>query len=108
MEYTLDDARNNLSRLVADHETFVIYGLSGKILEATELVEKEIERQKKSCRIYTRNRIAGAVATSWVPVLSWANFIAIAAHNIATYNPDYEIGKDLAGNRVYVTYKKSK
>ena len=57
------------------------------------------------CRIYTRNRAATATALAWTgPGL--AALAGIAAHNLATYNPDYEIGRAVVDQKIYVTYKK--
>lgn len=32
--------------------------------------------------------------------------IGISIHNLLTYNPDFEIGKDFINSRINVTYKK--
>ena len=84
-------------------------------------IEGSIEKQGMSCRVYTENRsalIGGALAASLVPNPIWpATFIASLAgaasatvgtvvHNIATYDPDYEIGKNPIKSKITVTFKK--
>lgn len=84
-------------------------------------IEGAIEKQSLRCRVYMENRsalIGGALAASLVPNPIWpATFIASLAgaasatvgtvvHNIATYNPDYVIGKNIPNSMVFVTYKK--
>lgn len=72
---------------------------------ATKL-EKIIESLGFSCRIYTENRAASIGVGLFSGVAGAAAAIGIAAHNLATFNPDFEIGKNLIDNRVNVTYKK--
>lgn len=76
------------------------------MIEITTEVERIVEGQGMSCRIYSRNRAAVVAASTFVTVIVWANLAAVAAHNRATWNPDYEIGKDLVDNKLYETYKK--
>lgn len=105
MEYDYIEAKDQLNKLIANRKSFVITGLAGILIDATSLVEREVERQGMSCRVYTRNRAyaAGAMAWSGAGLLSLA---AIAAHNIATMNPDYEIGRSIVDNKLHVDYKK--
>jgi imidazoleglycerol phosphate synthase glutamine amidotransferase subunit HisH len=105
MEYNYDKVKNNIDSLLKARESFIVIGLGGELLEAVKFVEKEIERHGLKCRVYTRNRsiaAAGALVAGGVGV---ASFAAIAVHNLVTFNPDYEIGKDLIDNRLYVTYQ---
>ena len=70
------------------------------------LIEGEIENLNLSCRIYTEYRtaaLAGEVFLGGVGLIAAA---AIAAHNLATFNPDYEIGKNKINSTVSVIYKK--
>ncbi|KGQ23251.1 hypothetical protein JP33_00965 [Gallibacterium anatis CCM5995] len=76
--------------------------------EATR-VEKIIEDNNFSCRVYTENRSAlvGASALSGIGGLfGIASAVGIAAHNLATYNPDFEIGKNLVDKKINIVYKK--
>ena len=102
-QYTISETKEKLTELISENETFIVYDLSGCISDAVELVEKEIEKQKGSCRVYTRNRAAGML----IPYLGIATAVGVAVHNLATYNPDFELGKDIARNRLHVDYKGS-
>ena len=97
---------NNLSSLVGSKQDFVIFGLSGKLNEATENVEKAIEAAGMSCRVYTRNRGYATAVAAFVPWVGWAAIGSLVAHRLATRNPDFEVGKDIAANKLYVNYKK--
>lgn len=105
VEYDYQEAKTKISSLIAGREAFVITGLSGSMLDASNFVENEIERQGMTCRVYTRNRAYAAGAMAWTGggLLSLAG---IAIHNIATFNPDYEVGRAITENCLYVTYKK--
>lgn len=59
------------------------------------------------CRVYSENRAAVAGAAVFTGV-GLAGIAAIAAHNLATYDPDYEIGKNKLSNTVSVSCKKPK
>jgi len=104
-EYSYSHIKQNINYLLSNRSSFVIVGVGGKILEATKMLENAIESRGMSCRVYTRNRSVAATAAVWSPfgILSLAG---IAAHNLATYNPDYEIGKAVVDHKIYVEYKK--
>ncbi|MFC0323948.1 hypothetical protein ACFFHT_10355 [Gallibacterium melopsittaci] len=79
------------------------------ILYYARKVEEIIESNKFSCRVYTENRAAlmgGGLFSGIGTVVGIAAAAGIAAHNLATYNPDFEIGKDLVNKKINVTYKK--
>ncbi|WP_228064811.1 hypothetical protein [Muribacter muris] len=40
------------------------------------------------------------------PVVGVAALAGIGIHNVMTWNPDFEISRDLANNRIAVEYKK--
>ena len=96
--------------LVSRKASFTVTGLGGgKMTEAVELVEREIESQNMRCRIYTKGRIAAAGATVFGGVtgmLGAASAVGMAAHNLATFNPDYEIAKHKVDNKLTVEFKK--
>ena len=105
-QYIYDDVSKKIKEMIEKNESFVLRGLDGKMSEVISQIESTIEDQKMTCRIYSRNRAAVVTASAFVPFLGWANLAAIATHNLATYDPDYEIGKDLIDKRLYVTYKR--
>lgn len=79
------------------------------ISDTVKQVETMIEACGYSCRVYTENRAAamGLAATTGVgTLLGAAAAVGMAMHNLATFNPDFEIGKSLIDGKVNVTYKK--
>lgn len=95
-------------RLVRDHKSFTIS--TPNLNRIAEMLEKIIERINLRCRIYTENR-AAAIGATLIPTgvtqaVGIASAVGIAAHNLATFNPDYEIGKNIMSNQINVTYKK--
>lgn len=105
MEYLYNEIKPQLEDLIKKKKSFVIIGLKGELLDVSAHIEQTIEAAGLTCRIYTRNRTwaAGAIAWTGAGILSLA---AIAAHNVATFNPDYEIGRCAIDNKIYVDYKK--
>ncbi|MEF1283788.1 hypothetical protein QTN94_07410 [Vibrio sp. M250220] len=104
-KYTVDELEGKISLLISRRTSFEIISTSGQMTEICSKLEKAIEQQNLSCRIYTRNRsvVAGGMAWTGAGLLSLA---AIAAHNLATFSPDYEIGKAVVDNKIYVDFKK--
>jgi len=75
-------------------ESFEITGLSGRMGSAVSKIENIIENQSLSCRVYTYGRVASAGATlvgGITGLAGLASVVGMAVHNIATYNPDYEM-----------------
>lgn len=105
-EYHYDNVSATLKDKFTNRESFVLIGLSGRMLEVVSELEIVIEGLGLTCRIYSRNRVIAAAASSLVPVLGMASLAAVAVHNIVTWNPDYEIGKDLTDNKIYIDFKK--
>ena len=95
----LIDARDSFQVVAVTNISAVVTALEGRI-----------EKKDLSCRVYTEFRSAAltaAVIPTPVTVLGgWAAGVAIGAHNLATWNPDYEIAKNKAMSNVTVTYKK--
>ncbi|PLK97033.1 hypothetical protein CWN56_06870 [Klebsiella pneumoniae] len=108
-EYSSDIIPNHLPQLLESKASFVVVGCGGKMLELSTMIETAIESKGMSCRVYTRNRITTAAATVWpIPAVAAIPLIGIAVHNLATFNPDYEIGKAIIDHKIYVSYKKKK
>ncbi|PAU59198.1 hypothetical protein BZL41_16995 [Pseudomonas sp. PIC25] len=109
--YSLQEISNEqILEKIKNKESFVIEKVdSVKYSPTIEALEKIIESQGLKCRVYTIGRIATAGVTAFGGVtgaIGLLSGIAIAAHNIATWNPDYEIGKNILGSNIHVTYKK--
>lgn len=102
-----DDLNNSfLESMIQGKNSFVILGVGGKFKECVNLLEKTIEGNGMTCRIYTEGRIAGIAAGLVDQGVGIATAIGIAAHNLFTLNPDYEVGKNLIHNKITVTFKK--
>lgn len=104
-KYTASEVVSQIQSLITRRCSFEIIGASGRMLELCSMLEDEIERQGMRCRIYTRNRSIAAGGMAWTGA-GLFSLAAIAAHNLATYNPDYEIGKAVVDNKIYVEFKK--
>jgi hypothetical protein len=96
-----------ISKLISQKKTFTIKDIPTYSFGNTvETIEKLIEAQGLSCRVYVAGRIAAVAASAWTVMGGLAAGLAIAAHNIATYDPDYEISKYFVVSTLIVTYKK--
>ncbi|QBR00494.1 hypothetical protein [Paraburkholderia pallida] len=104
-------ADSKIKSLIRDHKSFVIEDIDRtNFSEAVSHIEKMIEDEGLRCRVYTKGR-AAAVAAAAIPVAptvigGWAAGIGIAAHNLVTFNPDYEIAKNMIMGTLTIEYKK--
>ena len=108
IDYTMgvETIPQKVKSFVEVRESFNIVNVkSGKQSFVVDIVEKAIEGEGLKCRVRTAGRewvAAGAtVASLGVGVLAMA---AIAGHDIATENPDYEIVKEMIGSDMSVVY----
>lgn len=120
--YKITEVTNDfIIEKIKAHESFVLeceeYDRYSKTLT---WLEQMIEAQGMSVRIYMRARrlsmgsLAGFAGASVVgaPValgalaIGMVAGVGIAAHNLATLNPDYEIGKHPLCSTLYVDYQK--
>ncbi|UNP87533.1 hypothetical protein MNZ22_11880 [Aeromonas encheleia] len=95
--------------LISSRSSFEVVGISEKMGSTVRVLEATIESAGLKCRVYTRGRIAAAGATFIGGATGVAGLVyaaTIAAHNLATYNPDYEIVKHVVDNSISVLYKK--
>lgn len=73
---------------------------------AVTIVEKRCEALGMRCRVYQKGRTIIGGALAFVnPLIGLGILGASGAHNLATYDPDYEIRKEF-GTGIVVTYKK--
>lgn len=92
------------------HESFEVVDVkSFKQSTVVDVIERSVEHLGMTCRVRTRGRGVVAAALA-IPTLggSVAAGAAIAVHNLATKDPDYEIVKDMIGSDVRVIYFKNK
>ena len=90
-KYTSEDiTTEKLSELIAKKASFQIVAV--KNISSGNKVEGAIEK-KIRCRVYTEYRAAFSKFRdpNRAYVAGFASVIGIAAHNLATFNPDYEI-----------------
>ena len=79
--------------------------------EAVIILEGLVEKKKMTCRIYTAGRstaVAGSLFGGITGLIGIASTVAIAAHNLVTHNPDYEIAKNKIRKKLTVTAKNSR
>lgn len=78
--------------------------LSEMLTVCAEL-EEHIESLGMKCRVYTEKRSVSLLSAAYRWQWGLISGAIIAAHQFLTYNPDYEISRDLANNRISVKYK---
>lgn len=96
-----------LKYLISHKESFQVVGVAD-ISKVVESVEGCVETLGMKCRVYTEFRtaaLAGEVLVGGIGLIAAAG---IALHNLATYDPDYEIGKNMVTGHVTVTYRRVK
>lgn len=110
--YSIKSISNEkISSMIDQRRSFIIEDISRLHMKNTiRTLEKIIEAKRLRCRVYTMGR-AATMAAAAVPIAptvigGWAAGIAIGVHNLATWDPDYEIGKNLATGRLEINYKK--
>ena len=102
---------SEIGNMLDNRKSFVIEDIARtNMSEAVESLEKQIESRGLKCRVYTKGRsatIAAAVIPTPATVIGgWVSAIAIGAHNVATWDPDYEIAKNMAMGTLTIDYKK--
>jgi hypothetical protein len=108
--YTSDDlSSEKLSSLIKSRKSFKVVAVKD-IGFMVNKIEGTIEKQDLSCRVYSEFRSAAMAAVAIpTPVTIFGGLAAMAGtavHNLATFNPDYEIGKNKIKNTLTVIYKK--
>lgn len=104
-----DLTQSTLDNLISSRDSFVITGVPDFTILISK-IERAIEDQALRCRVYTENRAAAmaavAIPTGITQIAGAASAIGIGLHNLVTFNPDYEIARNLTSNKVTVTFKK--
>ena len=108
--YAIDELPDEkFSHLIESRKSFTLTNITH--MKKTVLkIESLIEAKGLKCRVHTKGR-AATVAAAAIPVSpavlgGWLSGIAIGVHNLATYDPDYEIGKNRLSKELDVKYKK--
>jgi len=105
-----EELQKRIETLLSAHESFEVVDVkSFKQSTVVDVIERSIESMGMTCRVRTRGRGVVAAALA-VPTFggSIAAGAAIAVHNLATKDPDYEVIKDMIGSDVRVIYFKNK
>ena len=107
-KFTADELTiEKLDTLVTRHESFQVVAVSN-IRAVVEKIEGRIEKADMKCRVYSEYRSASMAAAAFSPVavLGLGAAVGIGTHNLATFNPDYEIGKNKLAGTLTVKYMK--
>ena len=110
MRLTTDDLTTELiQRLIDKKYNFQVLAVTN-MTNVVSKIEGIIEKKGYKCRVYTENRSAAlagiAIPTGITQLAGLGSAIGMAVHNIATFNPDFEIGKNKFNGTVTVKYKK--
>lgn len=106
-KYSTSDLSNDkIDQLISEKMSFQVVGVVD-ISRVVEALEGSIEKKGMSCRVYTEYRAAALGGEVLMAGLGLLAVAGIALHNIVTFNPDYEIGKNKLKGTVTVTYKKA-
>lgn len=106
--YSIDSVSDDeIDELIASRTSFVLEGIARlNMPEAVASVEKSIESHGLKCRVYTKGRAAALAGELAVPLVGWAAAAAMGIHNLATWDPDYEIAKNLITGTLTVECKR--
>ena len=97
-----------ISALIKENECFTLTNVKN-FLQSVKTIERLIENNGLSCRVYTAGRsttMAATLAAGPAVLFGLASAAVITAHNIATLNPDYEIAKYPLADKLVINFKK--
>lgn len=107
MKIQYSEYQEKLNELIERKASFDVVDVGfGELFTVSRYIEKHLETKYLKCRVLTKNRIASALSVVFNKNYGVFSLAAIAVHNIFTWNPDYEIIRDMANHRVEVVYKK--
>lgn len=106
MEITINNYMSLVDELIQKKSSFIINNVDVEdMLEVCANLENTIESQFLTCRIYTKGRLMAGLLSFLSYRVGVASVIGIVIHNFLTYNPDYEIARDMANGRILVNYQ---
>ena len=101
------DDQEAIRAAIRNHETFEIGGCHGRMDEAVLFVERAIGSEGMTSRVYTKGRTAAALVAGVAALpLGAAVAAGLAAHNLTTLSPDYEVMKRPVDKALRLTYVK--
>ncbi|MBA9860085.1 hypothetical protein GNZ10_21630 [Ralstonia sp. 3N] len=107
--FTADELDSEkLDVLISQPQPFQVVGV-GDISATVSKNEGRIEKIGLRCRVYTEywaTAMAGSLFSGVASVVGQASAVGIAAHRLATINPDYEIGKNKLAGTITVKHVK--
>ncbi len=111
LSISVDDLKDaeKVKNLVKSRNSFQVVGIRN-MSSVVQTLESIIETQGMKVRVYTEFRSAGLggflLPTGITQITALGTAIGTAVHNVCTFNPDYEIAKNVPMSRVKVLYKK--
>ena len=106
-KFTADElSESKLDELICQNQSFQVVAVSN-ISSTVSKIEGRMEKLGLKCRIYTEYRSA-SIASLFSPaaIFGLGAAVGIGLHNLATFNPDYEIGKNKLAGTLTVKYAK--
>ena len=107
MRIKAEELSNTVQEKIANRESFLVYQIDS-MKETIRELERAIEDGGLSCRVYTKGRIASAGAAIFSGItgaIGVASIVGMAAHNLATLNPDYELAKNYVDKTIAVSFQ---
>lgn len=104
-----DINRQEISELLQKNRSFDVVELRGRMKDAIALIESEIESIGMTCRVYTYGRfvtVGACLAGGILGEMAKAAAVGMVLHNLATFDPDYEIAKNYLSNKLLVRFKR--
>ncbi|CAA7617368.1 hypothetical protein [Magnetospirillum sp. SS-4] len=100
------DRPDDIMAAIRNRETFEVGGCHGRMSDAVLFVERAIGGEGMSSRTFTKGRAAALIPALAVPGMALAAAAGMAAQNLATLNPDYEIMKRPVDKALRLSYVK--
>jgi len=103
-----EDLETKAVEFIKQRKSFQVWGLDQRMLIAVAFLEKAMSCACLTSRVYSSKRALSllGLATPWTFPIGILSGIGIIAHNLATYDPDYEIAKYNVDKVLIVTYKR--
>jgi hypothetical protein len=109
VQLKFDELKNGkASKLIEEYQSFDVVDVNDNMKETVTVLEDLIEKIKMTCRVYTAGIGAAVLAWGITGLVGTASTVAIAAHNLATLNLDYEIAKNKITGILTVIAKNSR